>query len=232
MKPSPWKYWPAWNLQIYRKNRFGRLHTYQQQFISFEDSCPRKLQGFRYGNGLRWATTMSGFWFWPKLSDPKNPQISYPKILNDKQPIDNQKRSINMKSGILGGRFLFFCRWKLLFIWLSVELENDGPRLPRRFLWFWTRWCFQTSGNMFVKLDQGKQHIESPKLRCADRNQKGSSKSLPCYERILNRSELHFSLPSVRNSGSYPENSQSFRPPKRISRTHLFQANLQLRRFI
>lgn len=193
------------------------------------------------------SSEIAGFslWKWSPLGDhnvrilvltkafrPKNPQISYPKILNDKQPIDNQKRSINMKSGILGGRFLFFCRWKLLFIWLSVELENDGPRLPRRFLWFWTRWCFQTSGNMFVKLDQGKQHIESPKLRCADRNQKGSSKSLPCYERILNRSELHFSLPSVRNSGSYPENSQSFRPPKRISRTHLFQANLQLRRFI
>lgn len=118
--------------------------------------------------------------------------------------------------------FPFFCRWKLLFIWPGVELENDGPRLPRRFLWFWTRWCFQTSWNMFVKLDQGKQNIESLKLRCADRNRKSRFLQIPpCYERILNTpSSISRSLPFATAEVTL-KNSQSFRPPKRKSNSSL-----------
>ena len=91
-----------------KKSRWEIAHASAICLIFSEDSCPRKLQGF-------------SLWKWSPLGDhnvrilvltkafrPKNPQISYTKILNDKLPIDNQKRSINMKSGILGGPFLFF----------------------------------------------------------------------------------------------------------------------------
>lgn len=91
-----------------KKSMWEIAHASAICLIFSEDSRPRKLQGF-------------SLWSWSPLGDhnvrilvltkafrPKNRQISYPIILHDKLLIDNQKRSINMKSGVLGGPFLFF----------------------------------------------------------------------------------------------------------------------------
>lgn len=107
MKPLPWKYCPAWNLRIYTKNDLGDCTRISNSYC-LKTPVLGNCRVLRYGNSI--VTTgrpqCQDFSF-DQSFQTNRPQISYPNILNDKLPIDNQKRSINMKSGILGGSLFF-----------------------------------------------------------------------------------------------------------------------------